>query len=397
VPQLPIVVLLVCGCGSGQKQVLPPPADDRTTHPPIEPEITVPYDTDPILLQLPMEVLWFDQNVPDIEEQGRVILADGRPAGLDLRDMAAPDAASTLSQNGQAASSLAIDPATLCTGEVRQVLAKRDLASLALSLTGEGLEEADLASCLSGLAETVLIKLDEASNETLEQISSIPHVRALIASNTDIDDAGLEHVSGMMDLELLDIYSTAVTDEGVALISGLTGLRVLNLGSTDISGACIRHLRDMQALRVLDLTSIEADTDGLEDLVHLPALASLNLYGSGVTDADIAHLEGMTRMVHLDLTSTAITNAALSSIGTLACLEYLDLHETQITDRGLAHLSSLTALRSLGLSQTSITDKGLVHLYGLDRLEFLYLVDTEVTENGIEDLLEEIDAFIDGP
>ena len=392
------VLSVSCGGRRGRSETtLPPQPNKPIASTPDELEDSILYWADPILLELPMEVLWFDQSIPDIEEEGGIILADGQPAGLDLRELGAPEAAKSITQNSKACSSLAIDPAILFSEEVRSALDAMQLPALALALTGERLDDVDLRACLSGIAGAINIKLDEATNETLEQISGVPQVLAINASNTDIDDSGLEHVAHLNELKHLDLYATAVSDEGVALISGLTEIRVLNLGSTDVSSACVRHLRDMQELKVLDLSYVEAENGGFDGIAHLPGLMSLNLYGSGITDEDIVHLEAMSGIVHLDLTSTEISDDSLSSLGKLVSLEYLDLHETSITDRGLANLSSLTRLRRLGLSQTGITDKGLLHLYGLDSLEYLYLVDTDVTEHGIEDLLEKIPASVDGP
>jgi internalin A len=65
----------------------------------------------------------------------------------------------------------------------------------------------------------------------------------LVLNATQVTDAGLAHLSGLMTLERLTLVATQVTDAGLAHLTGLTGLETLNLSETQVTDAGISELQ----------------------------------------------------------------------------------------------------------------------------------------------------------
>ena len=73
-------------------------------------------------------------------------------------------------------------------------------------------------------------------------------------ANPDVDDATLQYLKGMKQLEELDLNDTQVTDEGLRTLSELPRLEALRLRKTPITDEGFRkYLLPMESLKQLDL------------------------------------------------------------------------------------------------------------------------------------------------
>ena len=68
-------------------------------------------------------------------------------------------------------------------------------------------------------------------------------VRTIDLCDTQITDAGLEHLEELTDLKWLDLSGTQVTDAGLEHLKGLTRLEVLELSGTHVTDERIEELR----------------------------------------------------------------------------------------------------------------------------------------------------------
>ena len=141
-------------------------------------------------------------------------------------------------------------------------------------------------------------------------------VQWVYLTNTQVTDAGLEHLKGLTAIQLLALKNTQVTDAGLEHIKSLTAMQTLGLSGTQVTDAGLEHIKGFKVLRTL----------GLSD--------------THVTDAGLEHLKGLTAMK-----------------------EQLDLsNNPQVTDAGLEHLMGLTAMQTLWLNGTQVTDAGVARL-----------------------------------
>ena len=75
--------------------------------------------------------------------------------------------------------------------------------------------------------------------------SNVPltNLEALYLRDTQVADAGLEHLSGLTNLQRLSLDNTQVTDAGLEHLRGLTNLRSVSLYNTAVTDAGERELR----------------------------------------------------------------------------------------------------------------------------------------------------------
>lgn len=225
--------------------------------------------------------------------------------------------------------------------------------------------------------EVVSVSLDRRTAVDLDLVGlkELPEVRELyINSFPGVFDGGPP------------LNRIAVTDAGLVHLCGLKNLEVLHLEGTRIDGEGLQHLAGLPRLYFISLN----DTPfGDEGLAHLPtSVASISLNRTAVTDAGLVHLTGP-RLGVIHLCDTRVTDAGLVHLSRTTGLSYLHLRGTQITDAGLAQLSALPLL-SLSLMDTKVTDACLIHLKGLKRLQILDLRLTDVTEEGVADLKQSL-------
>src|SRR4029077_20255474 len=117
-------------------------------------------------------------------------------------------------------------------------------------------------------------------NQLLELIEYCPNLHQLFIKSDKISDKGLEHLSKLAALQVLNLkYCDQIGDAGLEHLSKLAALQVLNLeGCNQIGDAGLEHLSKLAALQKLDLSSCKKIGDaGLEHLSKLAALQKLDL------------------------------------------------------------------------------------------------------------------------
>jgi Leucine-rich repeat (LRR) protein len=244
----------------------------------------------------------------------------------------------------------------------------------------------------------------------LDELTGLKNLDELVLSGTQITNAGLAHVAGLTQLKSLTLDRTRVTDAGLAHLKGLTKLASLSLGLTSVTDAGLDQLQGLPALTELALHSTRVADAGLKNLSALKHLKSLNLNSSRITDSGLAPLEGLSELTTLHLRRTLVTDAGLKHLQPLTKLEalnlghlpltdtglaqllglkrlqYFDVEDTRLTDAGLSNLQTLKDLKGLSLNHTRVTDAGLVYLEPLTKLTILNLGQTQVTEAGLAHL-----------
>jgi hypothetical protein len=107
---------------------------------------------------------------------------------------------------------------------------------------------------------------------------------------SDVTDEGIRYLSGLVDLEVLDLQGTAITDAGLKSIAGLTSLKDLNIGYTRITDAGTEHLTNLQSLQILMLDGTAVTDQGVGQVAKLPNLEQIGLEKTKVTDEAFSYL-----------------------------------------------------------------------------------------------------------
>jgi hypothetical protein len=97
------------------------------------------------------------------------------------------------------------------------------------------------------------------------------------------DDAGLEAVRDLPDIECLDLWWSQITDRGLSNIECLHRLREITIYETSISDEGLKHIASLRQLESLGLAHTCVSDKGLEQLQGLSRLKWLDLKGTKVT------------------------------------------------------------------------------------------------------------------
>ena len=217
---------------------------------------------------------------------------------------------------------------------------------------------------LAGLGSLEELKIQgrdsSIRDDMLTVLPELPSLRRLFFCNSSVSDLAM--ISRCRNLELLEIYTTLVTDAGFREICKLSKLKDLTMSNrvTDdgldplaecrelerisflyspVTAAGLRKLRGLPKLRILWLWNCGRVADAeMEELQHFPALEDLTLVGTPVGDAGIQFLATHPRLLRLNLESTKITDAALQSLATFPQLSDLRMANTKITDAGMVYV-----------------------------------------------------------
>ena len=81
-----------------------------------------------------------------------------------------------------------------------------------------------------------------------------------------ITNAGLEHLQGLDQLEVLWLDGTKITDAGLEHLQGLDQLESLHLGGTKVTDAGLKYLTGLSRLTFLDLCGTKVSEEGVSRL-----------------------------------------------------------------------------------------------------------------------------------
>ena len=173
--------------------------------------------------------------------------------------------------------------------------------------------EAQQAQVLRG--ESITIKLSQAktTDEPLRKLSDLSD--KLLELQLDagvIDDASIESLAQLTALEHLRLRESPITDLGIAKLdpSKLPNLRIINLPQSSLTAVGLEHLASFPKLIQLRLSAPELDDRAAEVLATFPALRSLHLIGPKFTDAALDQLAKAPKLSSLYIDDCHLTDGA---------------------------------------------------------------------------------------
>ena len=159
----------------------------------------------------------------------------------------------------------------------------------------------------SDLLHSVSFLGAEITDEDLEHVGRLTHLRQLDVSCTDVGDIGLHFLEGLTKLKRINLSSTKITNISAPLFSWYPDLTELQLDDTDLGDGALEYLGRLQTLETLSLSFTKITDKGLTALKSLKNLKVLRLNCTKVTDAGVTQLCRMTSLRELWLRSTLVT------------------------------------------------------------------------------------------
>lgn len=173
--------------------------------------------------------------------------------------------------------------------------------------------QAQHAQVLRG--ESIAIKLTQAkiNSEQLSQLSALSD--KLLELQLDagvIDDASIESLAQLTALEHLRLRDSHITDVGIAKLDPrqLPNLRILNLPQSSLTAVGLEHLTKFPKLVQLRLSASQLDDRVAEVISTFPALRSLHLIGPKFTDAALDQLAKAPKLSSLYIDECHLNDAA---------------------------------------------------------------------------------------
>lgn len=196
------------------------------------------------------------------------------------------------------------------------------------------------------------------------------------------EEAFLERVSRMSDLQYLFIETNHATPGLAAVLREMRQLRALSFEVRDapeeqwIMDACLSAIAKMHELDHLYLSDASINGEHLAALKGLTKLKWLTLQSCHAPNAEEALLDrlpALPRLETLELFCSDVSDRDLPRLAALPRLKLLNLRATDVSEAGLAKLASLGFLEELRIESQWASPVGLKSLTTLKHLKTLHI------------------------
>ena len=248
--------------------------------------------------------------------------------------------------------------------------AAADLAAAKTRLNSLG---KDATYKLDGEGRLTEIAIEDGAELTADDVArfgGLADLRSLKILNCRVlNDAMVDQLTGLKNLDTLALTNSAITDAGVeALVHAFPNLVELDLSSnTNMTGAAMKQIASLGKLERLTLLQNRFNDLNTRRLSKMPQLRSLDLRGNmeagDMTLEVVGKLPNLTALKHR---STAVTDAGLQGLAESKTLESLLMQDFVITNESGPQLAKLSKLSSLEVFRCQgFGTEGVVALAGL--------------------------------
>jgi beta-lactamase regulating signal transducer with metallopeptidase domain/Leucine-rich repeat (LRR) protein len=256
-------------------------------------------------------------------------------------------------------------------------------------------ESSDVLALLSEFEQLEHLKLSKnISNKDLEQISKLGQVKGLtMPGSSKCNAMGMRHLGRMKQLEGLYINGEDnLTDASLAFVESLPRLKYFGIAGKKFGDFGMQYVSKVATLRILQLKRVQISNTGLESISRLSNLERLGLSGNyKITDSALGYLKRLPHLRGLGLSSTGgsrLTDAGMVHVAACKNLERLSL-SGNIGEEGMQHIANLKKLTYLWISTNSkspLDDGGLALISTLPNLEELHVGGGEISDAGVAHL-----------
>lgn len=196
--------------------------------------------------------------------------------------------------------------ATLTNAAMPHLNAFPKLRQLCLKETQATDEDLRIIGTLKSLERLFFWDAKGITDEGVSHLSGLTRLGKVHLSFSHIGDEGLRVLADLPNIEYISVQGGRFTDRGLECLKDKKQLRGLwvGIGPTKITDAGVRHLSGLTNLEYLELQKTGVTDTGLEHLSQLTTLESLYLSNTKVTDAGLSHLHGLKSLKKLFLSGT---------------------------------------------------------------------------------------------
>lgn len=249
-----------------------------------------------------------------------------------------------------------------------------------------GCDDASAAIDLKKFGDKI-IKVDmidtKITGTCFRKFSSLPIVQ-LISSDSEISDEGLDAISKIQALQILELKNeTSFTARG--LLNLLAARKMYDFTALN----CKIDREKTEAIcalkQVLEL-SVEGNSDFKDEELKMvvkamPQLRFLNVSATGVSIAGLRELDGLKKLDKLRARNLNLTGNEIEVLSKLSNLKSLDVKENDsLKSADLDYISRMKSLKQLEVNSKSVTKEAKTRLKERNRLKI----------NDEEDLAKEI-------
>lgn len=235
----------------------------------------------------------------------------------------------------------------------------------------------------------------------LLDVARLPKLKWLDLSHSRITDEGLLHLKPAKQITDLNLfYAEQITDQGMTAIRDWKNLKRLNVRGTRIFDGTLAIVSGLTQLESLDIAYTQVTDNGLDGLVPLTNLKELSIGRSKLNQNALEVLRLLPTLEYLDLggphpgsggyrarPGTPMPEQVPRAIAELKQLRVLRLSYSEINADGLRILAKLDQLQKLSLAGCShMDDRAMAELTQLKNLKYLDVQATAVTPQGVATL-----------
>lgn len=305
-------------------------------------------------------------------------------------------------QNLKTLKNLTLDYTVITDSGLQYLVGLDELSKLRFQReNGAGLGD-EAAKHLSRLPKLSDLTVDwNLTSEGIAHLSNAPALKDLSLGHTTTDE-DLAEVAKMTALTEFSVQNCKITDAGIAHLTSLVNLESILLHGTKATPACIDTIVSFPKLKRLyfsleqsgDAPYLWPDLQEWQRLGELKNLESLSVDGMLLDSQHWETIGQLKSLTRLEINTRApIDGSLIRSLQNLPALQSLEFSASNLIDQDFERLAQLSNIGNLSFAG-DINDKQLLMLSKMPRLRRLTVSgDPELTEEAIADFKKQAPAL----
>lgn len=229
------------------------------------------------------------------------------------------------------------------------------------------------------------------TEEALVAIGSLSQLRHLSLAACGVTDERLKSLSGLKDLEELELDGNPIDGSGLMAFDGFAKLDYIALTFCLVVDRKLTKFPRLPKLRLLKLSGNQLGDGALATIgtAELHALESLFLSRTDVTDDGLRLLRPLKKLHELALSETRVDGKGFSALAR-SNIRFLRVARTPLNPMALGSLADYPELVALDVGGTQLTDADVPNLLRLRKLVYLNVARTGLSKAGIARLRDRL-------